>query len=193
MPNKTVRMTSVDVLVKYARDGYHGRDWYVDATRDIDRVSRDAGWDCSDFAGILAVTSPRCAVRRNIRLGLHVMKVGVLPDGVMRSIHTSVRNFQVKGEINGPKTYAFYNALMGCADSVVLDVWMAYALGVDQKLFPRKDVQSKAVARVKRVARVMGISPAATQACIWTGYRARAGFAYLNYPVWEEYCAARNV
>jgi len=188
----TVKMTSVDKLVGIACDGLHGRFWYRDATAQIDYVSWLEGWDCDEFAGVLATTSPRCSVVRNIRMSLHFMKnrdTRVVP---MKGIRTSVERFLDGRGIAGQKTSAFYNNLRGCAESVTLDVWMAYALGIDQKDFRRIPDRQKATDRVVGVARRLGIAPAEAQAAIWAGYRGRAGRNHSPFSVVSEYLAARE-
>ena len=188
----TVRMTSVDKLVSIACDGLYGRFWYRDAASQIDYVSWLEGWERDEFAGVLATTSPRCSVVRNIRMSLHFMKhrdVRVVP---MRGIRKSVLRFLEGKGIAGQKTSAFYANLSGCTARVTLDVWMAYALGIDQKAFNRIPARIKATERVVGVARRLGIQPAEAQAAIWTGYRGRAGYSHSNFSVANEYFTARD-
>ena len=187
---KSSKMVSVDRLVDIACDGLHGRFWYRDATAQIDYVAWAQGWDRDEFAGVLAVTSPRCSVVRNIRMSLHWMKFRndrVIP---MKGIRRSLAGF-IGGEgIKGPKTRAFYDNLSGRTDSVTLDVWMAYALGIDQTDFNRKANRAKATDRVVRVGERLGIAPAEAQAAIWTGYRTRAGRTHSPFSVVHEYLTA---
>ena len=184
-------MTSVDKLVDIACDGLSGRSWYADATNQIDYVSWLEGWDRSEFAGVIATTSPRCSVVRNIRMSLHFMhhrNIRVVP---MRGIRTSVTRFLDGKGIAGQKTSAFYNNLLGCPDSVTLDVWMSYALGCDQKDFNVKASREKATDRIVGVGRVMSITPAEAQACIWVGYQKRIGYNPSPFSIASEYFAAR--
>ena len=187
-----VRMTSVNKLVTIACNGLHGRFWYRDATAQIDYVSWLEGWDRDEFAGVLATTSPRCSVVRNIRMSLHFMKhrdVRVVP---MKGIRTSVLRFIAGRGIAGQKTSAFCANLSGCTDRVTLDVWMAYALGIDQKDFNRIPDRTKATQRVVGVAKRLGIAPAEAQAAIWTGYRTIAGYNHSPFSVASEYFTARD-
>lgn len=191
MSKQTAKMTSVDKLVDIACDGLSGRNWYSDATQQIDYVSWLEGWDRNEFAGVLATTSPRCSVLRNIRLALHFMKhrdIRVVP---MRGIRTSVLRFLDGKGIAGQKTSSFYANLLGCPNSVTLDVWMAYALGIEQTDFNRVGDRQKATDRVVAVGRVMGISPAQAQACIWVGYQRRIGYNPAPFSIGREYFAAR--
>jgi len=192
MTNKTVKMTSVDKLVPIACEGLHGRFWYRDAAAQIDYVSWLEGWDRDVFAGVIAATSPRCSVVRNIRMSLHFMhfhNIRVVP---MKGIRTSVLRFIGGRGITGPKTSAFYNNLSGCPNSVTLDVWMSYALGIDQTDFSRAANRSKAIGRIVGVARRLGVTPAEAQAAVWTGFRARSGYNQSPFSVASEYFAARD-
>lgn len=191
MPKAAVKMTSVGKLVDIACDGLSGRTWYADGSQQIDYVSWLEGWDREEFAGVLATTSPRCSVVRNIRMGLHFMHFRDLRVIPMRGIRTSVTNFLNGKGIDGPKTSAFYANLLGCPDSVTLDVWMAYALGIDQTDFNRVASRKKAIDRIVSVGRVMGITPAQAQACIWVGYQRRIGYNPSPFCIASEYFAAR--
>ena len=192
MPVKAVRMTSVEKLVDIACDGLHGRNWYRDAAAQIEYVCWLEEWDRSEFAGVLATTSPRCSVLRNIRMSLHFMHFRDLRVVPMRGIRTSTQRFIDGKGINGQKTSAFYENLSGNTKAVTLDVWMAYALCVDQTDFSRKASHAKATSRIVAVAEVLGIEPCEAQAAIWTGYRTRAGYAHSPFSVAREYFAARD-
>ena len=192
MPVVAKRMTSVEKLVDIACDGLYGRHWYRDATADIDYVSWLEGWDRAEFAGVLATSSPRCSVVRNIRMSLHFMHFRNLRVIPMRGIRTSVKRCVDGKGINGQKTSSFYENLSGNTKAVTLDVWMAYALGIDQTDFSRKASHSKATGRIVSVAERLGIEPCEAQAAIWTGYRTRAGLNHSKFSVAREYFAARD-
>jgi len=191
MPVAAKRMTSVEKLVGIACDGLHGRNWYRDATAQIDWVSYVEGWDRDEFAGVLATMSPRCSVLRNIRMALHFMHHRDLRVVPMKGIRTSVTKFLDRRVIDGQKVRAFYNNLSGRYDYVTLDVWMAYALGIDQTDFNRKLSHAKATDRIVTVARVMSMEPAEAQAAVWTGYRTRKGLNHSPFSVASEYYTAR--
>jgi len=185
-------MTSVDKLTEYACAGLHGRDWYRNATAQIDFVADAEGWNRELFAGVIATSSPRCSVVRNIRMSLHFMKFRDLRVIPMKGIRSSVRRFVLGRGITGPKTKAFFHNLSGFYDYVTLDVWMAYALGIDQTDFNLVESHRKATDRVVRVGRRLGIAPAEAQAAIWTGYRNLCGRADSVFSVAQEYFVARS-
>ena len=187
-----VKMATIDTLTRYACAGIDGRNWYRDATAGIGYVADQEKWDADEFAGVLATTSPRVSVLRNIRLSLHFMHNRNLRVVPMRGIRRSVQHFLDCREIRGQKTRSFYHNLMGCPDHVTLDVWMAYALGIDQTDFNTVASRAKATDRVVTVARKMSVTPAEAQAMIWTGYRRRAGYQPSPFSVASEYFAARE-
>lgn len=86
----SVSDVSVEALCELAAENADGADWYDQAAREIKTVCDAAGWDCEQFTGILAVTSPRVSVARNVRITLHWMQTGELLDNVMTAIRRSV-------------------------------------------------------------------------------------------------------
>jgi hypothetical protein len=187
-----VKLASVDHLIALASDGIDGYNWYSEAAAQINFVCRIEGWDSDDFAGVLATSSPRVSVIRNIRLALHVLHFEDLRVIPMRGIRSSVKRWRDHGEIVGPKTNAFYHNLSGRLDHVTLDVWMAHALCVDQKDFNRKATHRTACELITRVGTIIGIKPAEAQAAIWMGQRSRDGRNHSPFSVLSEYLAARR-
>lgn len=156
-------------LAKLATDNADGADWYECAGREISSVCEAAGWDMRIFTGVLSVTSPRVSVARNVRITLHYMDCNELFDNVMSSIRTGVTKFIDTGVISGLKTSAFFNALMGDEDSVVLDVHMADLLCIEQKLFAGKRVYNEYADFIRGVAVIAGMTPRQCQAALWAG------------------------
>lgn len=187
-----VKMQSIDTLTRYACAGIDGRNWYRVATAGIDYVASAEGWDFDEFCGVLATSSPRVSVLRNIRLALHFMHFRNLRVIPMRGIRTSVQRFLDGKGIAGQKTNAFYHNLAGHYDHVTLDVWMAYAFDIEQSDFNKLATREECTRRVVRVARRLRIAPAEAQAAIWTGYRRGRGFNDSPFDIVSEYLAARD-
>lgn len=164
-------------LMRLAREGWDHRFWYARAGMNIQTLCLQKGWDWQKFIDVLAVTSPRMAVRRNLRVTMGYMTYGMLPDDVIRSTHAALSHYEETGEIRGPKTSAFAAALKGDTEAVVLDTWMALALGVEQKKFGTKRGYQSGARRVRFVSAVMGEPPARIQAAIWAGIVRRLGRA----------------
>lgn len=169
------RMKSADALAALAVEGGSGRYWYQHAEDQIRRASDMIGVEPERFAGVLACLSPRVSVLRNVRLTLRYLQTGEHGPGVMRCVRESVAHYEATGEIRGPKTRPFAYAVLGDPDAVVLDVWMAKALGVPQARLSSKRVHAKASDRVRSAARTVGYTPAQCQAAVWYAAVRRAG------------------
>lgn len=168
-------MNSIQYLSRLAREGADHRHWYRDSLQDIMTVCYRKNWGLCRFIDVLALTSPRLSVRRNVRVTIHYMSTGELLDGIIRSTGAAVTHYEETGVIRGVKTKPFAEALKGDPDAVVLDTWMARALGVDQKRFEAKRVRHSAARRVRYVSHLMGWTPAETQAAVWAATVKRAG------------------
>jgi hypothetical protein len=180
-------------LTSLARRGSHGKDWYTIARPELDTIASSLGVTPHRFASILAVTSPKVSVVRNIKFAVHYLRTGEYLSDMMRGVRASVEHFEETGEIRGPKTRAFRDAILGDQSAVVLDVWMARAMGVDQQEFRRLPKYRKHAQRVRRVAYRLGWTPAQVQAAVWTTARAEGGFKYQAFSILataQEYLAS---
>jgi hypothetical protein len=158
-----------------ADEGREWRDWYALARQDIQLVCSDQGWCLDRFIDVLAITSPRISVRRNIRVALQYMRTGEWLSAVIRGTRQAMAHYELTGEIRGPKTRPFAAALRGDETNIVLDTWMATAFEIDQSTLSRKGIRVECEKRIKRTARRYGWSNAATQAAIWAATVRRAG------------------
>ena len=72
--------------------------------------------------------------------------------------------------LSGPKVRAFFSALLGARDVVVVDGWAARIAGYPP---PRTDRQYQIIARAYRTAaRRAGVDPVVLQATTWIAARA---------------------
>jgi hypothetical protein len=84
-------------------------------------------------------------------------------------------HYEETGEIRGPKTSAFAEALKGDEEAMVLDVWMARCLQVDHRAVANKGTREEAYRRIVKAARELEWSPAETQAACWAMTMKQAG------------------
>lgn len=63
-------MTSVQKLAAMALKGQDGKDWYLETLPSLVMVAEGLGVTVQYLSDILAITSPRVHVRRNIRIAL---------------------------------------------------------------------------------------------------------------------------
>jgi hypothetical protein len=162
--------------IRLALQGIRGKNWYHKSSSQIADYADRRGYDKDTVCAILAITSPRVAVTRNVRIAMKYMSGrNDWNDGVMGSIRKGVTNYEDGKGINGPKTSAFYANLMGCGDSICLDSWMARAFGVPIGKVTQVAVSKPIKARIRFAANKLGWSNAETQAAIWTAIMAEAG------------------
>lgn len=141
--------------------------WYQSARSDIIEVCKVRAWSVEKFIDVLALTSPRTQVKKNIRVTMTYMDGLPVHYAMMPSTCAALKHWEATGEIRGPKTSAFAACLHGDLDQVVLDVWMAAAFKVDQRLFSRQYTSIPAAERVVKASAIVGLRPAETQAAIW--------------------------
>lgn len=180
-------MRNTRILLEFARAGIGAADWYDDAARQIRSLARRSPWSARRIAEVTAVFSPRCAVRRNVRLTLHYLETGEVLPGVIVSVRRSLEVYEATGCIHGPKTEPFARALLGDPLAIVLDSWMARALDVHPKDVRNRSVIASASRRVLSVAETLQTSPASVQAAIWTHTRSLYGFKPIPFPLLEEF------
>jgi len=151
-----------------ALSGSHGRYWYTYATSEIRKAAELLDVTVKRFSDVLAITSPRVSVRKNIGLAIRYIETGSVI-GMLSGTRAALRHYETTGEIRGPKTSAFAKACRGDLSAVVLDSWMADAFKIDHKdLSDRPRVHREACRRIRNVAHELGWPPAEVQAAIWT-------------------------
>ena len=173
-------MTSAARLADLAERGVDAAGWYDQAAVEIadaaKRLTVELGRTITaQYLGdILAITSPRVAVRRNIRLALaYIRSGGTIPSGILPTVAIALRKYEISGIVRGAKVGPFSKALLGDSQAVVLDVWMSRALKIDQNKLSGLAVHRRASTRVATAARILNDrlgtdhQPAAVQAMIW--------------------------
>ena len=150
-----------------------GSDWYGEARAIARNMASNTGRTLSTCAGVLAAVSPR------LRWGSNIKVAGALVRGepVQGVFAANLRKAQriLNGErpldvLGGDKVRAFYRAIMGDPNAVVLDVWMMRAAGWTKATLTTKEYESLAEALVADAPRE-GIDPADFQAVVWTHVR----------------------
>lgn len=170
-------LPSLAVLANEGRED--GEGWYDAAHETIKAYAAAAGTTVARVADVLALTSPRQTVTRNVQLASQYLETRSTA-GMLPSVIRALEHWEATGEIRGPKTRAFSYALQGIPDAVVIDVWMIRAIpSLDaSKSLTRKRYRDAATI-VREVAAEVGMSPAATQAAIWVAVRRR--YRYVSH------------
>lgn len=177
------KLVALPGLVQLAEQGQDGRDWYARAHQSILQVAERLRTAPRHVASVLAVTSPRVAISRNMRVALALLQ-GREPPGLMKSHRSALVRLAFTGEISGPKTAAFRDALLADPTAVVVDVWVARALELPDGVSLKGAAYRKQADRIRQAAAELEWAPAETQAAVWTGVRSLYGFkpAYLEFP-----------
>ncbi len=162
-------MKTVQQLVTMALRGQDHMGWYASAKLDIEKASDILGVNSVAFTEIMAVTSPRVSVTRNVKYAIMLSQEPfVKPSGMLGGVFDSYMKWLDTGLITGQKTRPFANALMGIHTSIPLDVWMCKALGIPQWSLRRKSVFTRATHQVAQAADYLGWWNMEAQAAIWS-------------------------
>ncbi len=183
---------------RYALIGHANRRWYRVARAVIRRLVEYRSEQLEPYVSeyhniryrklcdIVAITSPRCSVKRNLRFAWAVYTGELRPGDLIRSTRAALDHYWKTGEIRGPKTSRFAKVLRGDDNVVVVDAWMARALGVPDVQARNKSTQELAERVMRFVQRKiclrLGVSDgfhhpvcvvrwplAEVQAAVWAG------------------------
>lgn len=149
--------------------------WYKNAAKEIERYCAEHGYRFDTFCDVLAITSPRVRVSRNVELTKQFMDdhyyetMGDWLDSLLPATRSALIHWRETGKIRGPKTSAFAAALKGDKQALVIDAWMARALNV-----PHSKVNGvKALITINDllydITADLSIPLRELQACIWCG------------------------
>jgi hypothetical protein len=173
------------LLRELCREGWMNRLWYHQSHQTVRQISREFFVEPQRVADVLAVSSPRVTVTRNVRATRFYFEHGHLPHDLVIGVHLAMLHYEQTGEIRGPKTGAFAKCLMLNEDEVVIDVWMCRAIGIPHSAAGTKRGYGMAVRRIRKVADQIGIEPARCQAAIWAGIYGRS-FKNPTIPTYKE-------
>lgn len=161
--NKTLK----DKVVKYQ----NSRNWYNNSRAAIQKRYKN---NTSLFIKLLAVTSPRTTVKRNLYLADKTLRYirqnkpidfsyGITNKTTRKNVDRVINN----KPINGPKVKAFAAALNGDSKQVVIDSWMLKAFNIKRSApTPNDRVHIKTV--INKIADQLHMTPAEVQACLWS-------------------------
>lgn len=170
-PHTVIHMRTI---YGYADAGRAYRRWYVHARLIVDKIAILARQPIGRVADVLAITSPRCSVGRNLTRAYQYLTLGSLPDDVVRGTRVALAYYEKTGIIRGPKTEPFAQALRGDDSALVVDTHIARAFGYDPHVARTKYCRNAIGLCIRRVAKRRGWSVTQTQAAIWAGYYRRA-------------------
>lgn len=147
--------------------------WYRQSRRTARGLARKHGTTVATSAGVIAALSPRIQWKTNVMGADHILGGGNTGPGFNRNVEKALRIREGERPLSvlgGPKVRAFYRAIMGDKDAVVIDVWMWRAMGLQPGEMPYE----KAAELVRRCAEEQGLPVADFQALVWTAVRGGA-------------------
>lgn len=170
---KPTRLTPFRKLLALAHAGWHGRTWYRDAATELGSWARSNGWPVDDVLAAFAAGSPRTTVAMHAEVATSLLTDGAVGRPPL-PVHIALWNrYQRTGRIDpmgtARKVAAFWRALNGDESAIPIDVWMMRALGMTDKHVRRVASLDAAETRIRKLADMLGWTPAETQAAVWTG------------------------
>jgi L-asparaginase/Glu-tRNA(Gln) amidotransferase subunit D len=164
--------------------------WYANNTEKLKKLF---GADYTMVAGLIAATSPRRDLKRNLRTAINIYRA-IKKDPTL--IHYSPRKFQAKFQImgahyknvlraingsklSGLKVEAFRQNLSGNLQPVTIDVWMMRYFNYTGNLTPK--IYKQFSEQITELAAAEGLAPAQMQSILWNRTRRKAGFKAVNF------------
>jgi len=151
-------------------------DWYSDAYEACRAIADRTAIPTDTVIGIVAALSPRMRWSENLRQAELVCTTGDathgLPDARMkaRAILAGAPPLTI---LRGKKVRAFYRAICGDKNAVVIDTWILRSFRFHtNKPTPRQ--YDRLAARIRRRAKRLGVTPRELQAAIWVQIRGGA-------------------
>lgn len=179
---------AIKLVELYARNPQAAADvaWYAGAKQIARGRAKAAGLDYPTYAAVVAATSPATmwdapkagtwpnldSADRAIRHHRGTSEGEPYPGMLGRSLAKAFRilDGDNPADVLGPKTYAFWRALTGDLEHVVLDRWALRAMG-ERDGTPREPKYSALAAHYLEAAATLNLSPAQLQAATWTQIR----------------------
>lgn len=149
-----------------------GRSWYPEAFRMLSGMAAETGRTPAQAVAVFAITSANTQLLANIRYTEAILRGerlhGCYPVVQTPLVTGALSTTRPQRFVTGPKCSAFYKAIMGDTNALVLDRWAARAAGVEQM---RRDI-SNPIRRVldaayREAAASCGETVRAFQAIVW--------------------------
>jgi len=171
------------------------KDWYRNTRSSlINKFSSDY----KIVAGLIASTSPRRDVQRNIRIAINIYKayqnnpkqlideminnkqVFCKKYELMNAHYNNVKrtlthNYNKPLTLSGNKVNAFYNNMIGNYDYVTIDIWMLRIFGLTKEAITSKKEYANLSNILSEIAKEQNLLPAELQAILWIKYKNEIG------------------
>ena len=152
-----------------------GRTWYAAARRECRRLAAAHGRTVAQVAAVMAITSPDAQLGTNLRWTAEILEgrraAGKYPGDQAPKVRAALRSSRPGRYASGPKVSAFYRAIMGDRDVLVIDRWAAYAAGGTRNAAPGRPARRALEHAYRRAAAAAGESLRDFQAIVWIAAR----------------------
>ena len=153
-----------------------GRRWYPTARRRLRALAQEHERPFSQVAAVFSILSPAAQLGTCLAWTEQVLKGeragGRYPNMQGPKVERALATRYPVRAVSGPKVSAFYRALMGDTEAVVIDRWAARAAGWDESknAIPRQ-VQRELEASYREAAEEVGERVREFQAIVWIALR----------------------
>lgn len=148
-----------------------GRQWYRQARREVRRMARQYGYTVAQVAAVLAITSPDAQLSTNLAWTEAILRgerdAGRYPADQAPKVRAALTSRTPGRYATGPKVQAFYRAIMGDPDVLVIDRWAAYAAGGTKDRPPNTRARRELERAYRAAAAKVGESVRDFQAIVW--------------------------
>jgi hypothetical protein len=150
-----------------------GREWYDAARRECRKIARATGVPYKRVAAVLAITSPDAQLSTNLRWtreiceGSSATMAGRYPRDQRPKVEAALRSDDPGQYATGPKVSAFYRAIVGDADCLVIDRWASFAAGGPRDKVPGVKIRRMIEAAYRRAADLTDETVRDFQAIVW--------------------------
>lgn len=154
-----------------------GRAWYDAARAECESIARDTGVEMERVAAVLAITSPDARLLQNVSWTRAACENGAghgrYPSDQRPKVYCALHDKldRVPDAVRGPKVTAFYRAIMGCDETLVIDRWAAYAAGERRDRAPNARMRAALTLAYREAAAQAGESVRDFQAIVWIQVR----------------------
>jgi hypothetical protein len=194
----------LDKIRRYYNSGIGGAGWYDNIFGLLVKYFGEE--NARVFAKLLAATSPRQSVSRNMRLAIVAFtkyirelkaKLGDRGDAaaqemirehfngeIMKTLRPNVARAMISTEgLSGSKVSNFFKSIAGDKNAVTLDVWMARALGLaNPGPFDDEKTYGIFANAIRELSQEAGVAPREYQAAVWSGIRKESGETKTGAP-----------
>ena len=149
-----------------------GARWYREALGHAKRLAKRHNVTVTQAAGVIAVLSQRQRWQRNLELAdlaLAGEQLSGIFDHQRIKLKLMLEGMAPVEVLRGPKITAFYHAILGDTDAVVLDTWMLETMNRPQGVTPKQ--YNILADRLRASAAAVGMTPASYQAVVWVQVR----------------------